>query len=164
MRFLSRLVGILFLTSVFPLPGATQEKPIGINIGYSSISGSQAILRVIKDAGIFQRNGLDVSLVLIAGGSGIVQALVAGDLPIAVVSGELIHPLADRYDEVLAVLDRLEEYAPGAPDNVYERVAVDVLRAAGGTARAWVYLAAAPLAARLRASGTPIPGGDWLTG
>ena len=88
MRFLSRLVGILFLTSVFPLPGATQEKPIRINIGYSSISGSQAILRVIKDAGIFQRNGLDVSLVLIAGGSGIVQALVAGDLPIAVVSGE----------------------------------------------------------------------------
>jgi NitT/TauT family transport system substrate-binding protein len=88
MRFLSRLVGILFLTSVFPLPGATQEKPIRVNIGYSSISGSQAILRVIKDAGIFQRNGLDVSLVLIAGGSGIVQALVAGDLPIAVVSGE----------------------------------------------------------------------------
>ncbi|MGK5530018.1 gamma-glutamylcyclotransferase family protein [Streptomyces sp. URMC 129] len=87
-----------------------------------------------------------------------------GDGAGAVVSGELIHPLPDHYAEVLAVLDRLEEYAPGAPDNVYERVAVDVLRAAGGTARAWVYLAAAPLAARLRASGTPIPGGDWLTG
>lgn len=88
MRFLSSLVGVLLLISVFPLPGATQEKPIRLNLGYSSISGSQAILRVIKDAGIFQKNGLDVSLVLIAGGSGIVQALVAGDLPIAVVSGE----------------------------------------------------------------------------
>jgi len=88
MRFLSSLIAALFLTSVSPLPGATQEKPIRLNLGYSSISGSQAILRVIKDAGIFSKNGLDVSLVLIAGGSGIVQALIAGDLPIAVVSGE----------------------------------------------------------------------------
>src|ERR1700741_1594287 len=65
-----------------------QEKPNRINLGYSSISGSQAILRVTKDAGIFLRNGLDPSLVLIAGGSGIVQSLIAGDLPVAIVSGE----------------------------------------------------------------------------
>jgi len=45
-------------------------------------------MRVIKDAGIFLRNGLDPSLVLIAGGSGIIQSVIAGDLPIAVVSGE----------------------------------------------------------------------------
>jgi len=88
MRFLSSLIAALFLTSVSPLPGATEEKPIRLNLGYSSISGSQTIFRVIKDAGIFSKNGLDVSLVLIAGGSGIVQALIAGDLPIAVVSGE----------------------------------------------------------------------------
>jgi len=71
-----------------PVPGATQEKATRISLGYSSISGSQAILRVIKDAGIFSKNGLDASLVLIAGGSGIIQALIAGDLPIAIVSGE----------------------------------------------------------------------------
>jgi len=88
MRFLSSLIAALFLTTVSPLPGTTQEKPNRINLGYSSISGSQAILRVINDAGIFQKNGLDVSLVLITGGSGIVQALIAGDLPVAVVSGE----------------------------------------------------------------------------
>src|SRR5438552_16752664 len=88
MRFLSSLIAALFLTTVSPLPGTTQEKPNRINLGYSSISESQAILRVIKDAGIFQKNGLDVSLVLIAGGSGIIQALIAGELPIAVVSGE----------------------------------------------------------------------------
>ncbi|WP_059011336.1 gamma-glutamylcyclotransferase family protein [Streptomyces specialis] len=86
----------------------------------------------------------------------------AGTTGMPAVSGELIHPLPEHYDEVLAVLDRLGEYAPGAPDNVYERVAVEVLRAAGSTARAWVSLAAEPLAARLRASGTAIPGGDWL--
>jgi NitT/TauT family transport system substrate-binding protein len=88
MKFFCSLVTALFLISVYSRPVASQERLTRLNLGYSSISGSQAILRVIKDAGIFQRNGLDVSLVLIAGGSGIVQALIAGDLPAAVVSGE----------------------------------------------------------------------------
>jgi NitT/TauT family transport system substrate-binding protein len=78
----------LFLSILLGSTGWTQEKSYRLNLGYSSISGSQAILRVAKDAGIFQKNGLDVSLVLIAGGSGIIQALVSGDLPVAVVSGE----------------------------------------------------------------------------
>jgi NitT/TauT family transport system substrate-binding protein len=88
MRYLSHAITALCLATCSPLSGAAQERATRINVGYSSISGSQAILRVIKDAGIFHRNGLDVSLVLIAGGSGIVQALIAGDLPVAVVSGE----------------------------------------------------------------------------
>jgi NitT/TauT family transport system substrate-binding protein len=87
MRYLICALIVLW-TCLSSVPAPTQEKPIRLNLGYSSISGSQAILRVIKDAGIFSKNGLDVSLVLIAGGSGIVQALVAGDLPVAVVSGE----------------------------------------------------------------------------
>src|SRR5262249_35253718 len=89
MRYLRSASIILWVVACLsPLPGAAQEKATRINLGYSSISGSQAILRVTKDAGIFSKNGLDVSLVLIAGGSGIIQALIAGDLPIAVVSGE----------------------------------------------------------------------------
>lgn len=87
MRVLCSLVA-LFLSILLGSTGWTQEKSYRLNLGYSSISGSQAILRVAKDAGIFQKNGLDVSLVLIAGGSGIIQALVSGDLPVAVVSGE----------------------------------------------------------------------------
>lgn len=78
------------------------------------------------------------------------------------VRGALVLPERAHYAEVLAVLDELEDYAPGDPANVYERVTTEVTRADGGTARAWVYLAAAPLAARLRATGTPIPGGDWV--
>src|SRR5215510_7558889 len=89
MRYLRSASIILWVVACLsPLPGAAQEKATRINLGYSSISGSQAILRVTKDAGIFSKNGLDVSLVLIAGGSGIIQALIAGALPIAVVSGE----------------------------------------------------------------------------
>jgi NitT/TauT family transport system substrate-binding protein len=88
MRYLTSLFVAMFLLNLSPLPGGAQEKPTRLNIGYSSISGSQAILRVIKDAGIFQKNNLDPNLVLIAGGSGVIQALIAGDLPVAVVSGE----------------------------------------------------------------------------
>src|SRR5947208_2285765 len=88
MSHLKKLITAIIVACFAPLCVGAQEKTNRLNLGYSSISGSQAILRVIKDVGIFQRNGLDVSLVLIAGGSGMIQALVAGDLPIAVVSGE----------------------------------------------------------------------------
>ncbi|MFC0848487.1 gamma-glutamylcyclotransferase family protein [Streptomyces noboritoensis] len=81
-----------------------------------------------------------------------------------VVTGALIAPLPEAYGQVLRVLDQLEEcYGPGDPRNLYDRVARTVELPGGGTARAWVYLAAAPLARELRAHGTPLPGGDWLT-
>ncbi|MEV0374735.1 gamma-glutamylcyclotransferase family protein [Streptomyces sp. NPDC050636] len=80
----------------------------------------------------------------------------------AVVHGDLVRPRDADYDEVRAVLDRLEGYAPGAPGNVYERVVTEAVCPDGRTVRAWVYLAADPLAARLRGTGTPIEGGDWL--
>ncbi|RSS43270.1 gamma-glutamylcyclotransferase, partial [Streptomyces sp. WAC07061] len=68
-----------------------------------------------------------------------------------------------EYAELLVALDLLEEYAgPGRPGNVYDRVAREAVRPDGGRVRAWVYLAAAPLARRLAQTGTEIPGGDWL--
>ncbi|MFA7754800.1 gamma-glutamylcyclotransferase family protein [Streptomyces sp. NRRL B-2790] len=78
------------------------------------------------------------------------------------ISGELVTALPQTYAPLLAELDRLEEYAPGDPRNLYERVARDVVRADGTPVRAWVYLAAPAVAARLRARGRPIEGGDWL--
>ncbi|MEU8783633.1 gamma-glutamylcyclotransferase family protein [Streptomyces sp. NPDC048637] len=79
----------------------------------------------------------------------------------AVVHGALVRPRDPDYDEVCAVLDRLEGYTPGDPHNLYERVRTEAVCPDGRTVRAWVYLAAEPLAARLRATGTPIEGGDW---
>ncbi|MFJ8163326.1 gamma-glutamylcyclotransferase family protein [Streptomyces sp. NPDC096136] len=81
----------------------------------------------------------------------------------SVIAGELVTPAADAYGELLDALDLLEEYAgPDRPGNVYDRVARDAVRPDGSRVRAWVYLAAAPLARRLARSGTEIPGGDWL--
>lgn len=80
------------------------------------------------------------------------------------VRGDLVWPEAARYDEVLDVLDELEDYTPGGTRNVYERVITEATRRDGGGVRAWVYVAAAPLAARLRSTGTVIAGGDWVSG
>ncbi|WP_438490584.1 gamma-glutamylcyclotransferase family protein [Streptomyces sp. S186] len=82
----------------------------------------------------------------------------------AVVHGALIHPRDTDYDAVRAALDHLEGYTPGTPagaGNLYERVVTEAVRPDGSTVRAWVYLAAEPLATRLRAGGTPIAGGHW---
>ncbi|EFL41477.1 MULTISPECIES: gamma-glutamylcyclotransferase family protein [Streptomyces] len=84
--------------------------------------------------------------------------------PGAVVGGELVTALPEAYPGLLAELDRLEEYVPGDPRNLYERQARDVVRTADGTAvRAWVYLAAPAVAARLRLGGRPVEGGEWRT-
>ena len=88
----------------------------------------------------------------------------AVEQPGGVVRGELVTPSPALYGELLDALDRLEEYAPDNPRSLYERVARDVVREPDGTVvRAWVYLAAPAVAARLRTRGKPIEGGDWFT-
>ncbi|MEV0121471.1 gamma-glutamylcyclotransferase family protein [Streptomyces sp. NPDC050703] len=78
------------------------------------------------------------------------------------VHGELVTAAHSAHDPLLAALDLLEEYAPGDPRSLYERVVREVTRTADGTtAPAWVYVAAPRVAERLRASGTLIRGGDW---
>ncbi|MFC3576742.1 gamma-glutamylcyclotransferase family protein [Streptomyces yaanensis] len=78
------------------------------------------------------------------------------------VTGEIVTALPEAYGELLAALDRLEDCVPGDPRSLYERVAREVTAADGGTVRAWVYVAAPAVAARLRARGKLIEGGDWL--
>ncbi|MET7477817.1 gamma-glutamylcyclotransferase family protein [Streptomyces sp. NPDC005648] len=88
--------------------------------------------------------------------------------PGGLVHGDLVTALPERYEELLVALDRLEDYAPGDPRNLYERVEREVIPAGDGTAegtgmtvRAWVYVAAPAVAARLRARGKLIESGDW---
>ena len=78
------------------------------------------------------------------------------------VVGEVVTAAPGEYGELLALLDRLEEYvAPGHPRNLYERVAREVQRPDGTAIRAWVYVAAPVVARELRAKGARIRGGDW---
>ncbi|MFF0157846.1 gamma-glutamylcyclotransferase family protein [Streptomyces sp. NPDC005263] len=79
-----------------------------------------------------------------------------------VVHGEVVTALPEVYGELLVALDRLEEYVPGDPRSLYARVEREViLDGDGRTVRAWVYVAAPWVAARLRAGGKPIGSGDW---
>ncbi|MER5193150.1 gamma-glutamylcyclotransferase family protein [Streptomyces sp. NPDC002755] len=100
--------------------------------------------------------------------------------PGGTVAGELVTPHPRAYARLLAELDRLEEYTPGDPRNLYERVEREVAVAGAGAGlgdgggdgavrpggvrpvRAWVYVAAPAVADRLRARGEPIESGDWL--
>ena len=54
---------------------------------YSSLSATQATLWLAKEAGAFQRHGLDVDLIYISTGTKMVQALVGGDIKIGQVGG-----------------------------------------------------------------------------
>jgi gamma-glutamylcyclotransferase (GGCT)/AIG2-like uncharacterized protein YtfP len=82
--------------------------------------------------------------------------------PGGTVRGELVTARPEDYRELLTVLDRLEEYAPGDPRNLYERVRREVILDADAAAvPAWVYLAAPAVAARLRTRGKLIESGDW---
>ncbi|MGW1782970.1 gamma-glutamylcyclotransferase family protein [Streptomyces sp. NPDC002143] len=108
---------------------------------------------------------------LLYDGPGYPYAVEAPDGTGGTVAGELVTARPEAYARLLAELDRLEEYAPGDPRNLYERVECEVLReavrgggpASEGPVRAWTYLAAPVVAARLRTRGQLIEGGDWLT-
>nr|WP_189872892.1 gamma-glutamylcyclotransferase family protein [Streptomyces bluensis] len=91
-------------------------------------------------------------------GPGYPYAVEAAD---GVVTGDVVTAHPEAYDELLRALDRLEDYTPGDPRNLYERVDREVTRADGTALRAWVYVAAPAVAARLRAHGELIESGDW---
>ena len=65
-------------------------QPTKINVGYSAISGNALPAWIAKDAGIFEKNGLDVQLVYFTGGTTAVMALVSADTPIAQLAGPAV--------------------------------------------------------------------------
>src|SRR5438067_2540154 len=64
----------------------TPPEPIRLRVVHSAIAGSQALLQVALDGGLFARHGLDVELANVSGRSA-TQALLGGELPIIVSSG-----------------------------------------------------------------------------
>jgi NitT/TauT family transport system substrate-binding protein len=75
-----------------------------INVGYSAISGDALPAWIAKDAGIFEKNGLDVQLVFFSGGTTAVMALIAADTPIAQLAGPaVVHSAMAGSDAVLIV-------------------------------------------------------------
>src|SRR4029077_18830571 len=62
--------------------------------GWSAIAGSQAVPWITKEAGLFEKHGLDTTLIYLDGGSKAIQVLLSGDVPI--VQGGGNSPVAAR--------------------------------------------------------------------
>jgi NitT/TauT family transport system substrate-binding protein len=55
--------------------------------GWSAISGAQAVPWITKEAGLYEKHGLDTTLIYLDGGSKAIQTLLAGDTPVVLGAG-----------------------------------------------------------------------------
>src|SRR5690242_7273667 len=67
------------------LPTAA-PRPRPLAVGYSAVSGTYLPLWLAQEAGLFAREGLDVEL-RYASSTALASALVAGEVPLAVIGG-----------------------------------------------------------------------------
>lgn len=75
------LLVLAFLFGLRPSPSAAQV--VKLQVAYPTTVGSMGVLWVTKDAGLFEKYGLDVTLIYISGSSKIVQAMLAKEIPIS---------------------------------------------------------------------------------
>jgi NitT/TauT family transport system substrate-binding protein len=76
---------LLFLLRV--TPGQAAEGVQKLRVAYAAITAAFSIPWIAKEAGIFQRHGLDVELVYIASGSRAIQTLLGGSIDVAAIGG-----------------------------------------------------------------------------
>jgi NitT/TauT family transport system substrate-binding protein len=67
------------LVLAVPANGRAADKLV---FGWSAIAGSQAVPWIIKEAGLFEKHGLDTTLIYLDGGSRAIQVLLSGEVPI----------------------------------------------------------------------------------
>lgn len=81
-------LSLAILLILWPVYAAGQVKEAAkIKVSYSVISAASMVTWVAKDAGIFQKQGLDVDLIYIGSATKAVSATIAGDTPITQGSG-----------------------------------------------------------------------------
>lgn len=80
-----------FVTSWWLGGAAAADK---LNFAYSAIAGAQAIPWITKEAGLFEKHGLDLQMIYVDGGPRAVQSLLAGEIPIVQAGGAA--PVAAR--------------------------------------------------------------------
>lgn len=75
-----RLILLLVLTVWIGTACAQTTK---LKVAYPTTVGSMAVLWVAKDARLFEKHGLEVELIYVAGSSKVVQAMLAKEIPIS---------------------------------------------------------------------------------
>lgn len=81
-RYRARRSGILLIASVLFLSSPAWCAGEKLIFGWSAVTGAQAVAWVTKDAGLFEKNGLDTTLIYLDGGSKAVQTLLSGEVPV----------------------------------------------------------------------------------
>jgi ABC-type nitrate/sulfonate/bicarbonate transport system substrate-binding protein len=82
---LGLLTALLIAITLFPSLGEARER---INIIYPSISGLVLGLWVTKEAGLFDKQGLEANLIYIQSASAVMQAMIGGEAPVALAGGK----------------------------------------------------------------------------
>jgi NitT/TauT family transport system substrate-binding protein len=127
------LFGAIFLVLVMLANGPAMAQLKAIKATYSAMSAASLVTWVAKDAGIFQKHGLDVGLVYISGGSMAMATTIAGETQFTqgVGSGSILAKLSGADTVMLAsVLDTINQslmVVPeirGAPDLRGKRLGV----------------------------------------
>ena len=87
MKYQTSLIVAFIVTFCLLFASMAPAQVTRIKVGYSSIGVGQSLVWVAKEAGLFKENGLDVQLIFIGSSSILTQAVIAGDVPIAIMSG-----------------------------------------------------------------------------
>ena len=79
---------ILFLAGWPNWDTPTDAAPAtSIKVGYSAVDASYLPLKIAQEAKLFEKNGLDAKVVLVRGGSTMMQTLLAGEVEAAFIGG-----------------------------------------------------------------------------
>lgn len=89
MFFSVLLIFAICFFGVIAAAGA-QTKMEKLHVGYSAQAGSLAPIWITKEAGFFEKHGLDVELLFIPGGPTAAAALLSGEVPITVIGGPAV--------------------------------------------------------------------------
>ena len=109
---LAILVFFLFATSAF-------AQLIKVNVAYGGTGGDPLPVLVAKEARLFEKNGLDASLIYFTGGTTSVLALISGDVQIGQVAGpSVVNSAVSGSDLVLVAggITSLNYWIMGRPD------------------------------------------------
>ena len=83
---------IIVLVNLLVHPGGarSQEKLERMHVGYSAQAGAFAPIWITKEAGLFQKNGLDVNLIFIPGGPTAAASMLAGEVQAVAMAGPAV--------------------------------------------------------------------------
>lgn len=96
---------LLIAAALLVFPGTARPQGMKLNTAYAAISGAMAAPWIANDEGLFKKNGLDVNLVYIASGPKAMAAVLSGDTPVSLTSGQSLVQAHLRGADVVSIAD-----------------------------------------------------------